>query len=380
MSKKAEALLTPPKAPQRKSKKKRMRLPPGLGSVHHINDGKNRRNPWRARVASHVEIDEEKGTAKTKYITIGYYPDEIEAIEALMAYRKNPYTLEASTCTFEDVFEMWKAKKYPDISLSGQRGYDAAFKNSAPLHKMKMRDIRTTHLEEIMLNLNLGYQVQSRLKTFWGQVFKYAMEHDIIQKNYSDFVKTKDKDPGTTRTDIPAEDREKLWQAIDQGDHDAEIAMIYCYTGMRPAELLLIEKANVDLESRIIVGGLKTDAGHDRHIPIHSCILPFIQRLMQTEGDLLIMRYDTGKPKEMSYNRFREYNWKPLMVRLGMEQYTPHYGRHTCATMMRTAGVEEDIRKLILGHANGDITDRYTHHPDSMLVEAMDKVPGRNAE
>ena len=101
---------------------------------------------------------------------------------------------------------------------------------------------------------------------------------------------------------------------------------------------------------------------------------------MQTDGDYLIMRYDTGKPTKMSYNRFREFHWIPLMERLDMKQYTPHYGRHTCATMMRLAGVEEDIRKLILGHANGDITDRYTHHPDIMLIKAIDTVPGRNGE
>ena len=377
MAKLADSLLAPPKPQVKKAKKKRMRLPPGLGSVHMIGDGKNRRNPWRARVPSHVEIDEASGKAKQKYITLGYYPTEIDAIEALMQYRKNPYTLEASISTFEDVYEMWSAKKYPEISQSGRNGYSAAFKNSAPLHKMKMRDIRTAHLESIMENLNLGYQVQSRLKTFWGQMFKYAMEHDIIQKNYSDFVKTKDKDPGTTRTDIPEEDRAKIWQAIDAGDHDAEIAMIYIYTGMRAGELLQLKKENVDLNSRIIIGGLKTAAGQDRHIPIHPCIMPFMERLMQTDGEYLIMRYDSSKPKEKTYNNFREYNWKPLMVKLGLADYTPHYCRHTCATMMRMAGVDEDIRKLILGHANGDITDRYTHHPDSMLIKAMDSVPGR---
>lgn len=380
MTKMYESLLAPPKPQPKKGKKKRMRLPPGLGSVHMIGDGRNRRNPWRARVPSHVEIDEANGKAKQKFITLGYYPTELEAIEALMEYRKNPYTLEASTCTFEDVFEMWKAKKYPDISPSGQKGYNSAFKNSAPLHKMKIRDIRTSHLEGIMQNIEGGYQLQSRLKTFWGQVFKYAMEHDIIVKNYSEFVTIRDKDPGTARTDIPAEDREKIWKAIDQGDHDAEIAMIYCYTGLRPSELLQIKKENVNLKTRIIVGGSKTSAGQNRHIPIHPCILPFIERLMQTDGDLLIMRYDKSEPMEMSYAHYQLYYWKPLMKRLGMEQYTAHYGRHTCATMMRMAGIEEDIRKLILGHSNGDITDRYTHHPDIMLIKAMDTVPGRNGE
>ena len=80
----------------RKKRKKRMRLPNGIGSVHLIGDGKNRRNPWRARVPSHVEIDEVNGTAKQKYITVGYFPTEVDAIDALMNYRKNPFTLEAS--------------------------------------------------------------------------------------------------------------------------------------------------------------------------------------------------------------------------------------------------------------------------------------------
>ena len=88
------------------------------------------------------------------------------------------------------------------------------------------------------------------------------------------------------------------------------------------------------------------------------------------------MRYDKKQPEKMSYNRFKVYHWNPLMEKLGFD-YTPHYGRHTCATMLREADVQEDIRKLILGHKNADITDRYTHHSDAMLLAAMDTVPGR---
>ena len=361
----------------KKRKKKRMRLPNGIGSVHKINDGKNRRKPWRARVQAGVDFDETTGKAKYKYITLGYYEKEEDAIAALFDFRKDPYTLEASTCTFAELFEQWKAKKYEKISKSGQNGYNSAFKNSAPLHEMKVREIRTEHLDKIMQEIQGGYQVQTRLKTFWGQLFKFAMQHDIIQKNYADFVKTRDSDPGTKRTAISLEDREKIWQEIDAGNHDAEIAMLYIYTGMRPSELLLVEKANVDLEKRIMIGGLKTEAGQDRHIPIHRCIMPIMQRLMSEPGENLIMRTDGKKLRPMSYARFREYHWDPLMAKLEMPHYTMHYGRHTCATILREAKVEEDIRKLILGHKNMDITDRYTHHSDSMLVEAMDTVAGR---
>ena len=358
-----------------KRKKKRMRLPAGIGSVHKV-DGKNRRKPYRARVQSHIEFDEVKQKAVRKYIILGYYETEADAIEALFEYRKNPYTLDAATYTFADVFKMWSEKKYPSLTISGQRGYNSAFKNSTPLHNMKMKDIRATHLDHVMQNIEGGRQLQARLKTFWGLLFKYALEYDIIQKNYADFVKTRDKDTGTTRTAISKEDRIKLWEEADNGNLDAKIALIYIYTGMRPSELLEIPKANVDLQSRIMVGGKKTEAGKDRRIPIHTCILPFVEELMQQEGEMLIMREVYGKLKSVPYMFYAQYRWTELMKKLGME-YTMHYTRHTCATMMREANIAEDLRKLILGHRNADITNRYTHHPDEMLVEAIEALPSR---
>ena len=358
-----------------RKRKKRMRLPNGLGSVHRIGDGKSRRKPWRARVPAEVDFNIETGKATQKYITIGYFENEIDAIQALMDYRKNPYTLEAATATFAEVYEMWSEKKFAKALPSTQAAYSAAFKNCEALHKMKIRDIRTIHLEQIMQTIPYGFQVQNRLKTFWGQVFKYAMEHDIIQKNYAEFVKLRDSDPGTKRTAIAEEDVRKIWDAAVSGDQSAQLAMIYIYTGMRPSELLLVEKKNVDLENRILIGGLKTEAGKDRHVPIHTCILPFIERLMATDGDLLVTRDDGGKIKIYTNRSYTYYHWQPLMDRLGLTEYTPHYTRHTCATMLREANVEEDLRKLILGHSNADITDRYTHHKDYMLVEAIDKLP-----
>ena len=130
----------------KKKRKRRMRLPNGLGSVHKIGDGKSRRNPWRARVLAGVDFDVATGKATQKYITLGYFATEADGIQALMDYRKDPYTLDAAVCTFADVFEMWKEKKYPTISKSGQNGYNSAFKNSVALHNMKIRDIRTSHI------------------------------------------------------------------------------------------------------------------------------------------------------------------------------------------------------------------------------------------
>ncbi len=359
-------------------KKKRMRLPNGIGSVHLINDGKRRRNPWRARVPSHIEFNAETGKASHKYINIGYFATETEAIEALFDYRKNPYTIEAAVCTFADVFEMWSKKKFPDVSKSAQGIYNSAYKNSAELHSLKMRDIRAIHMEHIMQTIPVGYQSQAQLKILWGQLFKYAMEHDIVQKNYAQFVQLRDKDTGTKRTAMAKEDIEKLWCEIDKGNPDAEIAMIYIYTGMRATELLEVKKANIDLEARIMIGGKKTEAGKNRRIPIHVCIIPFIKKLMAMPGDFLIMREYKGDMIPMKYQHYNTYHWLPLMKKIGKPEYTMHYTRHTCATLMREANIPEDIKKVILGHKSDDITGRYTHISDKMLLEAIDAMQGRN--
>lgn len=353
-----------------------MRLPNGIGSVHQINDGKRRRNPWRARVPSHIEFNAETGKASQKYINIGYYATETEAIEALFEYRKNPYTLEAAVATFADVYDMWSKKKFPTVSDSAKRGLVSSYKHSASLHDMKMRDIRAKDMEYIIQTVKGGYQVQVKLKTLWGQMFKYAMEHDIIQKDYSAFVKVRDKAPETTREAIAKEDIERLWNEVDKGKEIAELAMIYIYTGLRATELLEVTKDNVFLDKRIMIAGKKTEAGKDRKIPIHRAILPLIEKRMREDGEYLITTEKKSKRVPLQYGNFTLNHWGKFMEELGMN-YTIHYARHTCATLMREAGIEDDIRKVILGHKSADITDRYTHYSDEMLVEAIDKLPNR---
>ena len=41
------------------------------------------------------------------------------------------------------------------------------------------------------------------------------------------------------------------------------------YSGWRPQELGLIELKNVDIDNWFIQGGIKTDAGEDRLVPVH---------------------------------------------------------------------------------------------------------------
>jgi integrase len=54
-----------------------------------------------------------------------------------------------------------------------------------------------------------------------------------------------------------------------------------------------------------------------------------------------------------------------------------HNLRHTCASRLRAAGVPNETRKAILGHANGDITTHYSAAELSELVNAAEKITKR---
>ena len=78
-----------------------------------------------------------------------------------------------------------------------------------------------------------------------------------------------------------------------------------------------------------------------------------------------------GKP--ITYAQYKKYIWNPIMQELGLDK-KPHECRHTCATKLKNAGIDELTRKRILGHSTQDITDRYTHTSIQQLIDAIDLI------
>jgi site-specific recombinase XerD len=51
-----------------------------------------------------------------------------------------------------------------------------------------------------------------------------------------------------------------------------------------------------------------------------------------------------------------------------------HECRHTYATMLLRRGVDSRIRQLLLGHADEEMTNNYTHTDHDMLKKAMGNI------
>lgn len=138
----------------------------------------------------------------------------------------------------------------------------------------------------------------------------------------------------------------KLWQ-LNTAESDG--ALILLYTGMRCGELLNLRRRDINLKSKYLtVTKSKTKAGEGRIIPIHKRIQPIIESRCSQYQDRLF---------PISYTNFAKH-----FSRITNGKHTTHDCRHTVATMLDSADANPNAVRAILGHKNGDITDKvYTH-------------------
>lgn len=340
-----------------------MRLPNGYGSVYKLS-GK-RRKPFMVRKT--IGWDD---SGKQLYRTIGYYETRKDALQSLADFNNNPYNLDSSTLTFKDIFIRWKEKKFNDISKSAINGYNAAFDASIDLHDIKLIEIKTMHLQSVISNCGKGYDTLRKIRVLYNQLFKYAMENDIVTKDYSTFIDIGKKTDSSSRLPFSTKEIEKLFK-FEPIIPYVDTILIMIYTGLRIGELLLIKNSDIDLENNLIKGGIKTEAGKNRVIPINNKILPLISKRLSINNEYLIIN-DQGN--QMKYDNYYKEKFIPVMEQLNMH-HKPHDARHTFATLMSNSDANRTAIKKIIGHSSYSTTEKiYTHKDIEELRKAINLI------
>ncbi|WP_312199363.1 tyrosine-type recombinase/integrase [Anaerospora hongkongensis] len=340
-----------------------MKLPNGFGSVYKLS-GK-RRKPWVARKTIGW-----KDNGQPIYEYLGYFEKREQALSALSSYNLNPYDLSGRKLTFSEVYTLWEKQKYTDLGKKIKNGYRAAYKVCSSLHDMNFSEIRTAHMQKEINEWDIGYESKKNMRILFRQLFEFADQNDLIDKDYSKFLVLEAPEEIGEQIHKPFTDEEliTLWEYKE--DKAAQIVLIYCYTGMRPTELVKIKTADVFLEDRYMIGGIKTKNSKSRAIPISEKIYSFIASLYNPENEYLMTDYDGP----LNYDRLRGRYWLPLMLKLDFN-HLPHDGRHTCATLLDNAGVNKTVVKKILGHAGTGTTEKvYTHKTIKQLVDAINLI------
>ena len=373
----------------RKSNRRR-RLPNGFGQISEIK-GRNLRKPFRAMVCV-GKTDEGKPICKLLKPQ-AYFETYNEAYAALVEYNKNPYDLDASI-TMKELYDRWSEKYFSKMeNEKSAQNIDMAWKYCSMLYNVKVSDIRIRHLKECILNAtrtvngverSASRTIQKKIKSIFNQMLDYAVEYEMTDKNYSrsfglNSILGKQETPDQAHMSFSDNEMEKLWAHLEDTPY-VDILLIQCYSGWRPQELGLIELKNVDLDNWIFIGGLKSDAGKNRVVPIHTKIRPLVKKRYE-EAQRLGSQYLFNYPEAIKNDIFLDYDrywyrFKLIIQKLELNpDHRPHDGRKHFVTAAKKYNVDEYAIKYLIGHAISDITERiYTDRENKWLAEEIEKI------
>lgn len=339
-----------------------LKLPNSYGSITKLSG--NRRRPFMVRKTTGYDAE---GRQIQK--PIAYFAKRTEALAFLATLGGKHIDVDAMKLTFAQVHDRWETATYVDGKEQSNQ-YKAAYARCEPIWNVPFAELKTADFQKLINDCDKGYASKKAIRIVCNLITKYALANDIAQKNYVELAKLPPQPKSKKHKPFTAEEMEKLWRYSH--DFNVQSVLILCYTGLRPTELCEIKKTDVDFQQKTFFGGIKTDAGKNRIIPLADKILPFVRAAYDySTGDNLYSNEDGGP---VNYDWYRVNIWDVAMEELDM-QHLPHDGRHTCATMLDNHDTNAKIKKLILGHASSDVTEKvYTHKTVEQLLEAINKI------
>lgn len=361
-SSEAETKKPEPKKRKTRKRKKYKKLPNGFGCIRQLSG--NRSRPF----AAYPSVKEfNLNGSPVSQPAIGYYESWYQAFDALRSFNANPYDIAHENMTFEELFELYFKTKYTDnkkkqYSQASINSTKVAFKNCAPLHGKKFKDLRKYDLQNIIDNCTLKHSSLELIVTLFRQMYKFAKENDITNKDYSEFVKINIPDDDESGEPFSQEELDILWQNKD--NETVQFILIMIYSGFR---IKAFETIKINKEEQYFKGGIKTKAGKNRIVPIHNAILSYT----------LNFCFDKFKA-----GSFRTKKFYPMLQELGIavtlsgKKHTPHDCRHTFSWLCDKYKVDELSKHLMMGHSlGGDIEKSvYGHRTIDELRTEINKI------
>lgn len=369
---------------------KRMRLPNGFGSITELS---NKRLRNRFRVMITIGKTNEGRPIQKILKPQGYFKTYNEAYMALMEYHKDPYSLEESI-TVKELYEKWSKEYFAKLkSNTSIRTVTAAWSYCSQIYNMPVKDVRTRHIKGCIDNGFVEYQgskkyasanTKTRIKSIFNLMFDYAMEYELIDKNYARNFKISDsiirEKEQNHKGHIPFEDNEIeiLWKNLEKYKY-IDTILIQCYMGWRPQELFNIEISNIDFDNMTIRGGMKTKAGTNRLVPIPKKIIGIVknsyQEALELNSKYLINCPDSDSGIRMNYDKYKN-RYRSIIKQLKLNpEHKPHDCRMHFITQAKKYNLDEYAIKYIVGHSITDITEKvYTKRDIEWLHSEINKI------
>jgi len=372
------------------------------------------------RIAVQVYIgreDDGKRKYKTAYGRTQKEADS-NANEIKFALRKG-LDLMADKDTFREWGDYWhKLKSESGLSKSHVDGCKSIKKHwdnhlgDASITKIKTADLQLVISGFVEKNPNTkkpaSQEFVKKMKEIASQIFRCAIENRVMEYNPADAIRVPITAPPQERRALT--DKEQGWIISSRDDHKAKrAAMIMMYSGLRRGELIPLTWSDIDLDNHtidinkavekisnkfVIKKGGKTDASI-RTVDIPIRLVEYLKS--EARDAILVCSNARGKAhtpsswKRMWESYLAELNlahgdfspfekqakskFDPDGVPFVIDRITPHWLRHTFATMLYFAGVDVLTAKEQLGHKDIKTTlEIYTHLDKKHKRKEMNKL------
>ncbi len=328
--------------------------------------------------------DTQKYTARImangKQVSIVSFKTEKDAWAAVNKAMAEASINSSYNMTVEQVYQKWNEAHFQTLTKNGEQGYKNAWRYFSKLKKMKMRDIKTSHLQSCIYIAAELYSrsVCEKIKSLSTQLCAYAMQEDIINKNYAQFLKL----PAAIEPETHPFTLDEVKILFDN-DTDRICRIILCmiFTGFRPTEFFSIEAKKVDIKNMFIRAGAKTEAGKNRLVPIHSSIQNYFEEFyneaVKAQRKFVFVN---SRGNKLDVNNFRNRYFYPTLLKIGVlksksdKHVTPYSTRHTFATLCDRAGIDENLLIKMIGHTSHKTTEIYIHKTEEDMKNALESV------
>lgn len=274
------------------------------------------------------------------------------------------------TIKFKDLYKKWMDRHEEKVTKSTINCYKSAYKYFSSLYYAEVAKIRTEHLQKCIDECPHGKRTKENMKALGTSLWKYAMEHDIVDRNYAEYLYIK-KEEAAEKVAFSRPQLELMWKSVDSVP-GLKYILLLCYTGMRLGEMLGALTVNYHPLDGYFVTGSKTEAGKNRVITISPRILPFFNDF--GKGDHLF--------SDMAEKKFRTQVYYPALQAIGLDvleedgghRYNPHCCRHTFATLMKGINAPATDKQKLIGHSKFEMTAHYTHTDIDSLKAITDHL------
>lgn len=161
---------------------------------------------------------------------------------------------------------------------------------------------------------------------------------------------------------------------------DRAIAGLMLYCGLRSAEVLDLDVADVDIGGRWLT--VTGKGQRERRVPLDADVASVIQVYLLAErpesdsGRLFLVAKGPNRGRPLTPAGLRTI-FRYHRALTGIVGGHPHALRHTFGTALAEAGVDLAVMQALLGHAHVDTTARYIHLAPAHVKAEFDAARGR---